>query len=371
VLDCVVGFGQAYLDCKKVLAGGGGNTRQMSLARFRVSRTEATAVAATGAVPELAEMLEWSARLNDQLDAFAYIFGDRIWLTSTEGVRLKTWLDAFFAATLETSDGTVRVTDSEKAALLAVPLPSDITLAMATKLIERNNRTADYYDRGILKLTDVPAGASIDFYALDVAQEKFGRSIQAQTLSEAQGFESPLAGLVKSVETLRDQGAKQTQGVCARVKIQIDQEAVLTRQAFMGTMEVTNNSETNAMQDVRVVLDIRDSDGNSVNGRFFIKGPEVTGMAGAAGNGVLAPGATGRLQYTFIPTREAAPLEPTVYSFAGTLQFSDGAQQVALPLLPANIVVRPDARLSLKYFLQRDVYSDDPFTDGVEPAEPF
>ena len=31
----------------------------------------------------------------------------------------------------------------------------------------------------------------------------------------------------------------------------------------------------------------------------------------------------------------------------------------------------PDARLELKYFQQRDVYSDDPFTLEVEPAEPF
>ena len=38
---------------------------------------------------------------------------------------------------------------------------------------------------------------------------------------------------------------------------------------------------------------------------------------------------------------------------------------------PGPIAVFPDARLTLDYFQQRDVYSDDPFTGDVEPAEPF
>ena len=37
----------------------------------------------------------------------------------------------------------------------------------------------------------------------------------------------------------------------------------------------------------------------------------------------------------------------------------------------AEITVYPEAQLNLDYFWQRDVYSDDPFTDVVEPAEPF
>ncbi|MEM7623840.1 MAG: dockerin type I domain-containing protein, partial [Planctomycetota bacterium] len=42
------------------------------------------------------------------------------------------------------------------------------------------------------------------------------------------------------------------------------------------------------------------------------------------------------------------------------------------PLLPVEITVAPSPDIDLKYFLQRDVFSDNPFTaDVVEPSEPF
>jgi hypothetical protein len=45
--------------------------------------------------------------------------------------------------------------------------------------------------------------------------------------------------------------------------------------------------------------------------------------------------------------------------------------EVVAPLLSSTITVFPEASIELTYFQQRDVYSDDPFTDIVEPAEPF
>ena len=126
-----------------------------------------------------------------------------------------------------------------------------------------------------------------------------------------------------------------------------------------------------AISGVSVVLDIRDSAGNSANDKFFISGPITSGLADTSGSGVIAAGQTGRLQYTFIPTHQAAPSAPTVYYFAGTLQYTVGGQSVAAPLLSSPVRVYPDARLVLKYFEQRDVYSDDPFTPQIEPAEPF
>ena len=46
--------------------------------------------------------------------------------------------------------------------------------------------------------------------------------------------------------------------------------------------------------------------------------------------------------------------------------------EVTIPLFPAPITVYPDPRLSVKYFHQRDVFGDDPFTrDIVEPSVPF
>jgi hypothetical protein len=44
---------------------------------------------------------------------------------------------------------------------------------------------------------------------------------------------------------------------------------------------------------------------------------------------------------------------------------------VSFSLAPAAITVLPQPVLAFDYFLQRDVFSDDPFTPGVEPSQPF
>ncbi len=382
IFDCAVGFTQAYIDCQEKLAGGGGGAggamrASRTVARFSATRSAGNALAlaapagTTSNLPELSAITEWIARLQDELDAITYLYGDRAWLAAQADPAAKTWFTAFVAAFADGSDGGARISDAERASLLALPLPAPVTVAMAGIFLDRYNRTFDYNAAGIINLADVPAGQSTDFFAKDVALAKLARFDQARKLSLAEGFESPAVGLADALKQFRDQGPKKTQGVCARVKIEIDQQAVLTRQAFSGTLEVTNGSESSTIEGVSVVLDIRDENGASANDKFFIKGPEVSGLANTGGSGALAPTQSARLQYTFIPTRDAAPNAPTVYSFAGTLHYTDNGQQVALPMLASPVTVYPDARLVLKYFQQRDVYSDDPFTLPVEPAEPF
>jgi hypothetical protein len=48
----------------------------------------------------------------------------------------------------------------------------------------------------------------------------------------------------------------------------------------------------------------------------------------------------------------------------------EGVENIA-PLWPDSITVTPDPSLIVKYFLEKDVFSDDPFTPEIEPAVPF
>ncbi|HXG47645.1 MAG TPA: hypothetical protein VNO52_08475, partial [Methylomirabilota bacterium] len=159
--------------------------------------------------------------------------------------------------------------------------------------------------------------------------------------------------------------------VCARVRIRLEQEITLTRQAFLGSLEVDNGNPDLPLTGVQVVIDIRDDMGQSANDRFAIRGPELEGLTAVDGTGVIQSRATGAARYTFIPTREAAPLAPRIYRFGGTLVYYVGQTRIEVPLAPEAIAVHPDPALHLDYFLQRDVFSDDPFTDEIEPAEPF
>jgi hypothetical protein len=161
------------------------------------------------------------------------------------------------------------------------------------------------------------------------------------------------------------------QGVCARVKLRIEQEAVMTRTAFAGTLEITNGRTDSAISGLRVTIDIKDTEGNDANSKLFHRPPTLTNLNAVDGTGTLAANTTGTARYTFIPTREAAPDGPVRYRIGGTIRYIEEGQEVTVPLLPATILVMPDARLTLKYFQQRDVIGDDPFTDPVEPSEPF
>jgi hypothetical protein len=159
-------------------------------------------------------------------------------------------------------------------------------------------------------------------------------------------------------------------GVCARVRLRITQDVVMTRSAFVGTLEIENGG-LSSITGVQVTLDFRDGAGNSAATKFVTEGPNLLGLTAVDGSGDLAGGATGSAVYTFIPTTDAAPNQPNTYQIGGTLRYIDDGQDVVVPLLSAPITVYPEAKLDLVYFQQRDVYGDDPFTLPVEPSEPY
>jgi hypothetical protein len=158
--------------------------------------------------------------------------------------------------------------------------------------------------------------------------------------------------------------------VCAKVRLELSQDITLTRSAFRGTLVLENNSG-GSLTDIQLTVDFRDGNNQSAASLFAVRGPTLSGLSGVDGSGTLANTATGSAEYLFIPTLDAAPTQPTGYYIGGTLRFKENGQTVTIQLLPGAITVLPEARLTLEYFQQRDVYSDDPFTPEIEPSEPF
>jgi hypothetical protein len=159
-------------------------------------------------------------------------------------------------------------------------------------------------------------------------------------------------------------------GVCAKVKLELDQQAVLSRDAFKATLEIDNTSGT-ALQSIGVNIIIRDSIGNVVSNLFAYAPPSLNGLSAVDGTGGLPNGTTGTATWILLPTVDAAPSGPVLYSVGGTLSYNQGGTMVTLPLADAPITVYPLPQLTLDYFLQRDVYADDPFTPQIEPSIPF
>ena len=120
-----------------------------------------------------------------------------------------------------------------------------------------------------------------------------------------------------------------------------------------------------------VTLFIRSADGTLVPQFFGVRLESLTELTNVNGTGTLGNERVGTAKWILIPTNDAAPLEPLQYFVGGTLSYRADGLDVAIPLADVPITVLPNPRLTLKYFHQRDVFSDDPFTPLVEPAIPY
>ncbi len=161
-------------------------------------------------------------------------------------------------------------------------------------------------------------------------------------------------------------------GVCARVRIRIDQEAVMTRRAFRATLEISNLLVDAGIEDLSIDVNVYETTGDLATFKFGIGPPQLVGVDAIDGTGSIGAQVTGRATWLLVPTEDAAPLSDTAYDVAGVLTYTIGGTSFVVPMSPVRITVKPDAALRLKYFHQRDVFSDDPHTeDVIEPSQPF
>lgn len=163
--------------------------------------------------------------------------------------------------------------------------------------------------------------------------------------------------------------------VCSSITLQISQSMVMTRQAFLGTLTVTNGNEDTAMRDVKMALSITDQEGNVATSHEFQINPETldgfNGSLSLDAGWTLNAKSTGVATIMFIPTRYAAPENNKVYNIGGTLSYIDPftGLEVTRTLTPVAITVKPSPVLNLTYFMQRDIKGDDPLTEEIEPCE--
>ena len=163
--------------------------------------------------------------------------------------------------------------------------------------------------------------------------------------------------------------------MCAQITLQFSQSMVMTRQAFRGTLKVTNGNDEGAMTNVRLNLHVYDTDGvDATSHEFQINCESVTGFTGAndlTSGWTLAANGSGVVSVLFIPTKYAAPMTDKMYYFGGTLSYVDPntGLETSRELNPVLMTVKPSPNLDLTYFMQRDIFGDDAMTlDVVEPS---
>ncbi|MFN6010713.1 MAG: Calx-beta domain-containing protein, partial [Microcystis sp.] len=314
------------------------------------------------------------------IDAQTLLFGDFVWWQAAElnENTFSNWVGEFNARTEGTKASDVKISDQERSELLSLTPPEGITASDINKFLDRWNRTIDYWEAGIFNSQDVENEQNKDFLAIDIWQNALAKANESIEVSEAAGFADLGEQFYDGVQELKE-ALDGSGGVCATVKIKIDQEAVMTRAAFLGNLEIENGNATN-LTNLSVILQIKDQNGNIVNDKFGITDPILSNITAVDGTGILTGDnpntpqdeGIGSAQWTFIPTNLAAPETPTQYNIGGTLSYLENGKTITVPLLASPVTVYPQAELYLDYFHQRDVFADDPFTDDIiETSVPY
>lgn len=201
----------------------------------------------------------------------------------------------------------------------------------------------------------------------DVSENTLGISGQGDARStdtDGDGISDFEESIYRSDPLVND--VEHDDGVCASVRIQISQEAVMTRQGFEATLEVVNKVDQ-PIENLFLEIVVYDENGDIVEENAFgIDDPILSGLTAVDGTGAIAAGETGSAVFTVIPSRLAAADEAATYYVSGNFGYTQDGNQVTIPLSREEISVRPQAELELDYFLQRDVLGDDPFTDDLD-----
>ena len=171
------------------------------------------------------------------------------------------------------------------------------------------------------------------------------------------------------------------EAICAEVKIEIKQKVSLERQAFDAVLKINNGLTDQSIDNLQVTVTFADAAGNSVvassdpsniAATFFIRVDKLTGVNAIDGSGAVAAKSTAEVRWIIIPSAGAGGIQPSgkLYNVGASISYKLGSVTQSVAVTPEAITVRPQPLLALDYFLQQDIYADDPFTPAVEPSEP-
>ena len=312
-------------------------------------------------VSYLDDFLNAAAVAEEEMQGFydyvTEVMGDTLWIHKTKMSEVENLL-----AIVSTYQGEQMIADK-----LRSYKPEGITNEMFDKFIERINNT---------RLYDADGTESENRIHKDKLDAAIAMILDAEKGATDAGHLSVDEWWNDAKNTANDRLNESKGSVCSSITLQIKQTMTMTRQAFRGTLTVFNGHETEAMKDMKLNLVVSDKNNNvATSHEFQINVESLKGLGGdlSLTNGwTLEKNSEGTATILFIPTKYAAPTEPVEWSFGGTLSYIDpySGLEVTRELYPVTLTVKPSPELDLTYFMQRDVYGDDPLTtDIIEPME--
>lgn len=300
--------------------------------------------------------------INDYIGFFNELFGSDVWVKKATVEELVTLLEA---VTSQSGNGQLN------ASALISKKPQDITTAEFNAFIERINNTQAFKSTG--KVSDNMMHADVlkqYVNSMIAVDQKVADDTQGKYQSMPDLFVKETADFIKRLQD-------QSTSTCATISLQIEQTMTMTRQAFRGTLTVTNGNKEQPITNAKLKLNVtnRQTGLTATAKEFEMHTESLKGFEGDLGmesGWYLGADSTGTATILFIPSKYAAPDEPVDYSFGGTLSYVDpnSGLEVTRELYPVTLTVKPSPELDLTYFMQRDLYGDDALTEEVEPMIP-
>lgn len=169
--------------------------------------------------------------------------------------------------------------------------------------------------------------------------------------------------------------------VCSTVKLEIQQDVTLERQAFDATMSIQNGFFDLSLTNVQITIRFQDATGQVVtatsdpaqtNALFFLRESSKTGIDSLSG-GAIEPRTTAEIHWLIIPAPGAGGtnMDGRLYYVGAQLAYRLRGELTEMEVIPDQIQVQPMPQLVLDYFLPGQVYGDDPYTDPIEQPVPF
>ena len=293
------------------------------------------------------------------------ILGDESWIEIEDSK----WLSQVLRPALsDDSDLGIYISQAEFSSILLFAPPKGATKDMVKKMISRLNNTQYAWNSGILEPSD-----DLDIASYSLVQNSTKEVNIFNEKAKMKNFNSFVdAYTFASDDYSKIENFEEESGVCAVVRIRIEQELALTREAFLAKLEI-ENKESSSLEKIQIEIIIKEGNSGIISIHLFsISNVTLTGsLVNGDGGWTLSSSGSGAAEWLIVPYSEAAPTENQLYDVGGTFSYVVNGKEVSVPLLPSSITVIPDLSLRVHYFWEKYVIGDNPFTDEKEPSVPF
>ena len=279
------------------------------------------------------------------------VLGDKVWLSVGD----PEWLSHIYESMDDGSESGVLISTTELSSILALNPPNGTNTEMVHKLVERLNNNG--WNTGQLEPeegSNIASFNTIQKYEKDIFlfNEK----------AKSKGFSSYLDAYSVARNDINQLNRwEEEEGVCAVVRIQIEQELAVTREAFLAKLEIENKENLPLEQMELEIIIVDSTNGNIATSLFSISNETLSGSLVRDGSKwILASGMSGQVEWLIVPYSEAAPHSEKIYDMNQNLALCARlhvVENITIPLLPTLITVK-DPSLIVHYFWEKKVIAE-------------